>query len=104
MNWTVYSSWAVHFFFRTNKNIKIFLIFKIKYPSPIPHDVYVRVDFSQIDYLKNFGNCKTITDSKLSLNTILHDKTTVEFSEGDFGDDDHSSDVDYEPSFNLSIR
>ena len=29
----------------------------------------------------------------------------VEFSEGNFGDDDdHSSDEDYEPSFNLSIR
>ena len=29
----------------------------------------------------------------------------VEFSEGYFGDDDdHSSDEDYEPSFNLSIR
>ena len=61
------------FFFRTNKNIKIFLIFKIKYPSPIPHDVYVSLDFSQIDYLKNVGNYKTITDNKLSLNTILHD-------------------------------
>jgi hypothetical protein len=30
---------------------------------------------------------------------------TVELSEGDFGDDDdQSSDEDYEPSFNLSIR
>ena len=30
---------------------------------------------------------------------------TVEFSEGDLGDDDdHSSDEDYEPSINLSIR
>jgi hypothetical protein len=30
---------------------------------------------------------------------------TVELSEGDFrDDDDHSSDEDYEPSFNLSIR
>jgi hypothetical protein len=29
----------------------------------------------------------------------------VELSEGDFGDDDdHSSDEDYEPSLNLSIR
>jgi hypothetical protein len=29
----------------------------------------------------------------------------VEYSEGYFGDDDdHSSDEDYEPSFNLSIR
>jgi hypothetical protein len=29
----------------------------------------------------------------------------VKLSEGDFGDDDdHSSDEDYEPSFNLSIR
>jgi len=34
---------SCQFFFRTNQNIKIFLIFKIKYPSPIPHDVYVRV-------------------------------------------------------------
>jgi hypothetical protein len=31
------------FFFRTNQNIKIFLIYKIKYPSPIPHDVYLKV-------------------------------------------------------------
>jgi hypothetical protein len=30
---------------------------------------------------------------------------TVELSQGDFGDDDdHSSDDDYEPRFNLSIR
>ena len=57
-----------------------------------------------------FGNYKTITDSKLSLNTyhmsyMISFSLTVELSEGDFGDDDdQSSDEDYEPSFNLSIR
>ena len=58
-----------------------------------------------------FGNYKTtIIDSKLSLNTyhmfyMISFSLTVELSEGDFGDDDEqSSDEDYEPSFNLSIR
>ena len=57
-----------------------------------------------------FGNYKSIIDSKLSLNTyhmsyMISISLTVELSEGDFGDDDEqSSDEDYEPSFNLSIR
>jgi len=57
-----------------------------------------------------FGNYKTIIDSKLSLNTyhmshMISFSLAIELSEGDFGDDDdHSSDEDYEASFNLSIR
>ena len=57
-----------------------------------------------------FGNYKTITDSKLSLNAyhmsyMISFILTVELSEGDFGDgDDQSAYEGYEPSFNLSIR
>ena len=58
-----------------------------------------------------FGNYKTIIDSNyhsvhiIYMSYMISYSLAVELSEGYFGDDDdHSSDEDYEPSFNLSIR